>query len=282
MTKIYLEPLATFLILIFSFPFLNACSDNSPVDQVEKTISQTKETAQASRAIALATQSAEKVKATFSEYYSDANVTEESNQNYYTDRKNWPLILRDTFDDNRNDWPLEEDNGELAMVSWKIANGKYQWDTRAKEGFFYWTYPSLEPITDFYLSVDAQKIEGPQDGQYGLVYRLIDEFNYYLFMIDQDKNYSFQLYNEGEWFTITNGIISQSVMQDGINQIAVIGERDNFRFYINDIFIDEGTDSSLSSGRSGIAVGLSYPEDQAIFEFDNFELRSPENIGVSE
>ena len=53
----------------------------------------------------------------------------------------------------------------------------------------------------------------------------------------------------------------------------------NYAFYINDTFFSEETDYTLTSGKSGIAVGLTYPEDQAIFEFDNFELRSPEETG---
>ena len=274
--------LATFLLIFIPFPFLVGCSDNSPVDQVENTMSPPTITAQASRAIALATQSAEKVKATFSTYYADAIATEEALKNYYEERNKWPLILQDTFDDNRNEWPLEDDDGDLASVSWKIENGKYEWDTLAKEGFIYWTYPSVDPVTDFILSVDAQQIEGPQNGQHGLVFRLLDQNNYYLFMIDLDKNYSFELYNEGEWFTLTYGNISPSVLQNDENRITVIGEGSNFRFYINDIFISEETDLSLLSGRSGIAIGLTSPQDQAKFEFDNFELRSSEEPGKSE
>ena len=150
--------LATNLPKIVLFVFLVGCSANPSVDQSEQAITPATQTAQAARAIALATQSSEIVKATFSANYADVIATEEALNNYYTERTNWPLIMRDTFDDNRNEWPLEDDNDDLASVSWKIENGKYQWDARAKEGFFYWTYPSLEPITDFYLSVDAQKI----------------------------------------------------------------------------------------------------------------------------
>ena len=274
--------LATCLLIIVPLTILAGCSQNPSFDQVEKAISPATETAQASRAIALATQSAEKVKATFSVNYADAIATEEALKNYYAERTNWPLILGDTFDDNRNEWPLEDDDGDLATVSWKIENSKYMWDAKAKQAFIYWTYPSVTPVTDFILSVDAQQIEGPQNGQYGLVFRLLDEYNYYLFMNDQDKNYSFQLYNEGEWFTLTYGKISPAVLQNGENRVTVIGEGFNFRFYINDIFINEETDHTLPSGKFGIAIGLTYPQDQAIFVFDNFELRSLEQTGNSE
>jgi hypothetical protein len=282
MQKLIPASIITFSLINIAFLFLASCSANSQVELVENRLSPPTLTAQAIRAVARATQSGERVKATFSQQYADANATEESLENYYAERKNWPLILKETFDDNRNEWQLEEVNGDLASVSWKIENGKYQWDTHANEGFIYWTYPSLEPTTDFILSVDAQQIKGPQDGQYGLIFRLLDESNYYLFIIDQNKNYIFQLYKQGEWITIANGNISPVLMQNGINRISVIGEKENFHFYINDVFINEETDYSLSSGRSGIAVGLTYPEDQAIFEFDNFELRSPENTGDSE
>lgn len=267
------------LLIIILFIFLVGCSVNPSVDPLGQAITPATETAQAARAITLATQSSEIVKATFSANYADVIATEEALKNYYTERTNWPLRMRDTFDDNRNEWPLEDDNDDLASVSWKIENGKYLWDAKAKQAFIYWTYPSVTPVTDFTLSIDGKQIEGSQDGQYGLVFRLLDEYNYYLFMIDQDKNYSFQLYNDGEWSTITYGTISPAVLQDAGNQITVIGEGNNFRFYINDTFFSEETDYTLTSGKSGIAVGLTYPEDQAIFEFDNFELRSPDETG---
>jgi hypothetical protein len=271
--------LATFLSIIILHISLVGCSGNPSVDQFEQAITPATETAQAARAIALATQSSEIVKATFSANYADVIATEEALKNYYAERTNWPLIMRDTFDDNRNEWPIEDDNDDLASVSWKIENGKYLWDAMAKQAFIYWTYPSVTPVTDFSLSIDGQQIEGSQDGQYGLVLRLLDEYNYYLFMIDQDKNYSFQLYNDGEWSTITYGTISPAVLQDAGNRITVIGEGNNFRFYINDTFFSEETDYTLTSGKYGIAVGLTYPEDQALFEFDNFELRSPDEAG---
>jgi hypothetical protein len=274
--------LANFVSIIITTAMLAGCSDNSSNEQVERTTSPAIETDQASRAISLATQSSERVKATFSIYYADAIATEEALKNYYEYRKNWPLIFDDTFDDNRNEWPLEEDDDDLASVSWKIEDGKYMWDALAKQGFIYWTYPSVPIATDFTLSVDAQQVEGPYDGQYGLVFRLLDENNYYLFLIDQDKNYSFDLYNEGEWFTLDQGTISPAVMQNDENRISVIGEKITFRVYINDIFINETIDQTLTSGKFGIAIGLTYPQDRAVFEFDNFELRSPEMTDENE
>jgi hypothetical protein len=268
--------LANLVWIIITIAMLAGCNDNSSIEQVERTTSPAIGTDQASRAISLATQSSERVKATFSIYYADAIATEEALKNYYEDRKNWPLILDDTFDDNRNEWPLEEDDDDLASVSWKIEDGKYMWEALAKQGFIYWTYPSVPTATDFTLSVDAKQVEGPYDGQYGLVFRLLDENNYYLFLIDQDNNYSFDLYNEGEWFTLDQGTISPVVMQNDENRISVIGEGFTFRVYINGIFINETIDQTLTSGKFGIAIGLTYPQDQAVFEFDNFELRSPE------
>lgn len=267
------------LLIIISLPLLAGCGDKSSIDQVEQVISPEIETAQAFRAIALATQSAEKVKATYAANYADAIATEEAFKNYYEERNNWPLIMRDTFDDNRNEWSLEDDDGDLASVSWEIEKGKYIWNAMAKQAFIYWTYPSVTPTTDFNLSVDARELNGPQNGQYGLVFRLLDENNYYLFLIDQFKNYSFELYNEGEWFTITYGTISPAILHDEENRIVVIGEGPNFRFYINNMFISEESDHMLTSGKCGIAIGLTTPQDQAVFEFDNFEIRSPKELG---
>ena len=93
MTKINsFATLATFLLIFTSFPIIAGCSESSSVNQVEKTKSPVIGTAQTFRAITLATQSAEKVKATFSTYYADAIATEEALKSYYEEKKNWPLV----------------------------------------------------------------------------------------------------------------------------------------------------------------------------------------------
>jgi hypothetical protein len=274
--------LAILLLILISIPILAGCSNKPLSDPSAKTISPAIETDRAMRGIELATQSADRVKATFSTYYANAIATEQALINYYDERKDWPLILLDLFDDNRNDWPLESYDGDLATVSWEIEKGKYKWNALAKEGFIYWTYPSIMALSDFILSVEAKQVDGPQNGEYGLAFRLLDENNYYLYLIDQDSNYSFQLFNEGEWFTIAAGTISPDILQKKVNNITIVGEGSIFRFYINEIFINEESDQTLSSGKFGIAISLTYPEDQAKFEFDNFEIRSPEEFSETE
>jgi len=49
----------------------------------------------------------------------------------------------------------------------------------------------------------------------------------------------------------------------------------HFTFYINDQYVGEADDDQLSTGTIALAVGLDNAEDQAVFEFDNLELRAP-------
>lgn len=266
----------TYLLTLIMLSALIGCSINTLSESnYGNTPSPGTKTAQASRAIMLATQSAEKVKTTYAANYAEAIATEDALQAYYEQRADWPLILQETFDDNRNDWPVEVDDGDLALISWKMANSKYQWDAMAKQAFIYWTHPAGTIVSDFYIRVEAQQIRGPDDGQFGLVFRLTDENNYYLYLIDQNKNYSLQLFNGGQWYTITYPTHTPVIQPGGVNQISVIGDGSKFRFYINDIFVNEETDPTLTSGNFGIAIGLNNPQDQANFEFDYFELRSP-------
>ena len=60
-----------------------------------------------------------------------------------------------------------------------------------------------------------------------------------------------------------------------MNRLAVVAEGAHFVLFVNDQYVAEVDDDRLSSGMVGVAVDLFDPGDEAVFEFDNFELRVP-------
>ena len=65
------------------------------------------------------------------------------------------------------------------------------------------------------------------------------------------------------------------IEQGEANKITVIGEGSHFTFFINDQYVMEVEDDTISEGTAALAVELSDSDDHAIFEFDNFDLRTP-------
>ena len=67
-----------------------------------------------------------------------------------------------------------------------------------------------------------------------------------------------------------------SLIQPGqMNRLSVVAEGTSFYFYINNQYVDDYTDSKLSSGKVALVIGLNDEGDSATFEFDNFDVRGP-------
>lgn len=191
----------------------------------------------------------------------------------------WTPLISDEFDDNRYDWALgEEQDDALANISWSLTGGAYRWDATAVEPFIWWVTPSMDPFADFYVSVEARQLSGPDSGEFGIVFRRSDELGYYLFEVNAKQHYSVSRYDyPSETWTILMDWSPSSALRSGwANSLAVVGQADKFFFFINSERVAEIQDDAIPTGAAGLVVGLSNPGDEAAWEFDRFELRTPD------
>jgi hypothetical protein len=152
-------------------------------------------TAQAERSIQLATQMANKLQTTNEVRYAYVTATAEAFQTLLDATRLWPVAYEDTFDEERGDWPVGVEEGELAKIEWHISDGKYQWKADANSGFVWWTLPEADSVGNFYLAADVQQIDGPPDGEAGLVFRSDGDRSYYNFAINNEGNYSLSYFS---------------------------------------------------------------------------------------
>jgi hypothetical protein len=107
---------------------------------------------------------------------------------------------------------------------------------------------------------------------YGLLFRRLDRDNFYLFQINDDQYFTFELLSQNEWTTLIDWTKTSAIHPGEVNQLAVRGKGSHFEFFINDEFVGEADDSEFSSGIVGLVIGFPNAGDTAVFEFDNFEL----------
>jgi len=196
-----------------------------------------------------------------------------------TDDSHWTVILSDAFDSNENDWMTGDFTDEhFADVNRLIADGKYRWQVKSKSGATLWweapESPYTKPVSDFYLSAELQMVSGPDDATYGLFFRGNDGGDDYYFGIN---NYGEFFVRLSTWFgkSLIDPTSTPAIRPGEVNRLAVKAEGSHFVFFINDERVGEADDSTLSKGRTGIAIELNHTDDEAVFEFDNFELRAP-------
>lgn len=187
---------------------------------------------------------------------------------------NWELVLADTFDNNDNIWLAESSDDEYALINYEIVDGKYRWDATAHQSFIGWARSNTDPLTDFYLSVEITQVDAPDTADYGVLFREDEDSNFYYFAISEQGLYAFYIYFEG-WDTLIDWTKTPLIIPGTPNRITVLGEGSHFTFFINDQYLTDFTNDQIPEGLTSLAVELSDEGDQAVFEFDNFELRIP-------
>ena len=187
----------------------------------------------------------------------------------------WPLVLSDTFDANEHDWPTGSDPNEFVTNKWRITGGKYRWEVQAHQGVHWYVHPAGGYVSDFYLTVKVQQVSGPRDGGYGVVFRVLNSDNFYFFALRNTQDFIVWRSYRGKWTPLVDWTRSFAIRPGEVNQITVVAQGSHFVFWINDQLVVEADDEKLTTGRVGLSMELYEAGDEAIFEFDNFELRAP-------
>ena len=163
-------------------------------------------------------------------------------------------------------------------------------------------YSAAAPyFADFDARVDAWALSGPENNGYGMIFRLVDRRNYYLFLVSSDGYYQVRRVVDGDEKELSTWIESPLVNTgfDAVNQLRVVARDDQFQFFVNgeqvqvcipnnpdamstyfmDTCIDGQmfdtlTDDSIAQGRIGVvAAALEQPD--VVVAFDNLVVYSP-------
>jgi hypothetical protein len=205
-----------------------------------------------------------------------ATATAQARQSSLSTAKGWLPVLSDSFSSDMDVWAVgEESDDSLGSVQWSIDGGKYRWQAQAISGFVWWVVPEGEPVSDFYLTVDAQQTGDADVGEYGVVFRQDENEQYYLFEISDLGLYALFMYTLNGWETLIDWTTHDAISPGEVNQLEVLALGTQFALYINDEYVDGYVDDRLPSGRTGLLVGLSNAGEESSWIFDDFEVRAP-------
>jgi hypothetical protein len=207
------------------------------------------------------------------------------------------LLYIATFDGFLEDWELFE-----GRLSAQVIDSKLRIEVGAVNSLPY--APTRIYFSDFDLTVNATPVEGPLNNGYGVVFRLRDPKNFYMFLISSDGYYQVQQQVDGVTEIISDWIPSDLVKQ-GLavtNQLRVVAQGANFQFHINGELVElcipdnpeakstyfdgeclDGqmvetlTDPAFTVGRFGV-IAESFDEIGVVVDFDNLIVYGPEAI----
>jgi serine/threonine-protein kinase len=186
-----------------------------------------------------------------------------------------PAVVFDDFSSNANNWPAEASEDEYSLSSLAVADGVYRVEETAHQGFTHRLSPDVEAVADFVVAVEAHMVSGPDDGAYGIVFREDADDNYYYFTVSNSGDFSLLTRYGGEWITLIDWTDTDVIRPGGVNRLEVRAQGAHIVLLINDHIVAETDDDQLAEGTIALAVELYNEGDEAVFEFDNFELRAP-------
>jgi hypothetical protein len=180
------------------------------------------------------------------------------------------LLYKESFGDATSGWDeFDEDDTWAGYVDGEYRVGVY------RANYMAWGNPEPDQeFTGYQVEVDARQVEGPVDNNFGLLLRYqSDGDDFYWFQISADGYYSFDLRQDSEWTSLVDWVESDAIRQglDATNRLKVICEGNQFRFYVNDVFLGEVADSSVSLGSIGLAAGA-FDEPGVVIHFDDLSV----------
>jgi hypothetical protein len=182
------------------------------------------------------------------------------------------ILYQDDFSNANSGWPVISDASKSASYT---ADGRYQLTAlNAQQDI--WAHPG-QSFDNVILEVDAAKVGGSDNNDFGLICRFVDDSNFYFFWISSDGYQVIGKYQGGKATLLSaDKMQASSAIQQGANSNHLRADcvGPNLTFYVNGTQVASISDTSFSSGDVGVMVG-SFDEPNVAIAFDNFIAYQP-------
>lgn len=175
------------------------------------------------------------------------------------------VLLREEFDSSVLS-NFREDDGEDSRYSFE--DGGYVIEAKTTE-MLVWALTDDE-YDNVVITCDSAALPGSETVAAGLIFRYVDNENFYLFNISTNGFYTLEALVDGEWEILIDQTQSDAI--DAVNnqlRVALDGER--IALYVNGELLEETSDDRFERGNVAIAVN-SFEEAPGIIRFDNLVI----------
>lgn len=183
------------------------------------------------------------------------------------------VIYEDDFSDPGTGWPVDS----FAEGATSYQEGQYRIFVN-ETNYAVWSFSGSGTYADMIVEADAVKIGGPEENEFGLLCRFVDNGNFYAGTIASDGYYFiWRRINEGDWELVgmENGEFSEAIHTGSeSNHIRMECIGSTLSLYANGTLLVSVQDSSLVSGDAGLYAGT-FDEAGTDVLFDNFVVMQP-------
>ncbi len=188
-------------------------------------------------------------------------------------QQNWRTVYSEYFDQT-GDWNTGTFDSDYWNGDKFVINGKFRWSMNAYKGFYHYASGKSDVYSNFLVSVDCGQTSGSENGLTGLVVMQTGEDKYYFFINNNSQQYKISLLNQGEWTKLADDF-STAILVNQINKMMIKSENGFFTLMVNDQFVTQIENTAIREGKICLSAGLSNPDEQATFEFDNLMVQTP-------
>lgn len=181
------------------------------------------------------------------------------------------VLFQDDFSNPSSGW--DRVNSEEGITDY--ADGVYRiWVNTTETDI--WANPGLH-FTDAVIAVEATKVGGPDDNDFGVLCRYQDVTNFYFFIISSDGYYGIGKVLDSE-YTLLNS--DQMMPDDAINLGAATNHikadcvGSHLVLHANGTKLADVQDTALTAGDVGLIAGT-FGETGTDIHFDNFVVSKP-------
>ncbi len=181
------------------------------------------------------------------------------------------VLFSDSFEDKESGWKTYV-SGE-SYILYQAGGLLFLIDQTHTD---FWSSPGLN-YSDVRVEVEAIKVSGPDDNAIGVICRMVDEKNYYAFVISSDGYAGIYKVVEGEYTLLNSPTMeySSSIHQgEAVNYLSATCAGNRLTFDVNGSNLFTITDQEFQDGDIGLIAG-SFESPQVNIFFDNLSVFTP-------
>jgi len=144
-----------------------------------------------------------------------------------------------------------ENRGWLETEELFYQNNRYHIHS-PDEDWYTW---QNETFNDFVYEVEARWQAGEEDYGFGIIFRVQDSDNFYLFDITSTGYFKIDKKVDGEYFDLSDWERNTAINAQGVNYLKVEAVGNLLTFFINNNKIKEVFDSTFEEGNIGLFAG---------------------------
>jgi len=190
----------------------------------------------------------------------------------------WQESFCQTFSEDgaAEDWKIQEVSERVAVINAEVYKESLSMRAVVKQTTDNFITAPANDLRDFMVTVEGRlsSYSGNPYHEWGMVLKESED-GYYIFKIDSDKRFYFQLVRGDDISNLSIKNLSEVILPlDQTNRLTVLVDNYVFKFYINGELAEEIKDNRWVQGNVGVYMKMG-GNTTVDWEFDNFAIYTP-------